>query len=172
MVTRLPRGKVAPKAALSLAQNSGVRSIFTRPVMPLRPNSTRRPCEPQIMLELIVAPSSTSLLGQILTFAPITAPALMIVWSPTTAPSNSTARLLILHWRSTIAPRSPLTDVGVAPDDRSIDRRTRIHHRVIANSGWAMDDHAALDLHPMAQKHRAIEMHIRADLGIALDPQL
>ena len=44
--------------------------------------------------------------GDVIEKGAITAPALTIVISPTTTPSNKTARLLMLHCLSTIAPRS------------------------------------------------------------------
>ena len=67
-------GAVVSIAAPSRAENSGVRSTFTTPVTPYRPNSTRRPCDPQMMLLLTVAPDSISLPGQIFTLGWITAP--------------------------------------------------------------------------------------------------
>ncbi len=89
----------------SRAANSGVRSTFTSPVTPKRPNSERRPCEPQMRLEATTAPPSTCLSGQIFTSARTRAPSLITEWSPTTEPSSSTTRDLSAHWRPTIVPR-------------------------------------------------------------------
>ena len=106
MVTRLPLGRLAPKAAPILAANSGVRSTLTTPVTPNRPKSTRRPRAPQMMLVLTVAPGSISFSGQTLTLAWRTAPSPTMELSPTTTPSKSTALLLMVHCRPMMAPRT------------------------------------------------------------------
>jgi hypothetical protein len=108
IVIVLPSGRVDAYDAPRRAANSGVRSMFTRPVTPNRPKSARRPCAPQMRLAPTVAPLSTCLSGQIFTWLRTRAPSFTMQWSPMTLPSSRVTRDLSAHCRPTIVPWSSL----------------------------------------------------------------
>ena len=61
--TRAPRLSAVPSAAASRTATSGVRSTFTSPATPSRPNRREEARDSQIRLSWICAPVSTSLYG-------------------------------------------------------------------------------------------------------------
>src|SRR5580658_4102111 len=104
--TQAPFASVAPNAAPSRAQNSGVSSTLMRPPNPYDENSPLRHSPAQITDSLTVEPGSTVLLGQILTPARTCEPLPSTHSSATTEFSSSRESFLMVTLRQTIACRS------------------------------------------------------------------
>src|SRR5205807_4081809 len=106
MAISVPFGVRAPIAAPSRDANSGVISMLIRP---LRPYEVKRPRfhDPAQMIDsCTTAPGSTSLLGQIRTFAFTVTPEPSTTSPPITLPSSRRHPFLIVTDRHTTAPRS------------------------------------------------------------------
>ena len=114
--------------------------MLTRPETPHRPKIARRPCEPQMIELVTVAPASICLFGQILTFGCTIAPSSTTVPSPTTAPSNVIAFDLIEHCRPMIAPRisarSPMYELRQITDRSTVARESMIVSSRITLGPW------------------------------------
>src|SRR5438067_3869018 len=106
MAISTPRAFSAPTAAPSLAANSGVNSTLVKPVRPYEVKSPRFHEPAQMIDSRTTAPGSTSLLGQIRTFALTVEPAPMTTSLPITLPSSSRHPFLIVTERHTTVPRN------------------------------------------------------------------
>src|SRR6266404_6115172 len=105
MAISVPLGLSAPTAAPNRDANSGVNSTLVRP---LNPYEVKRPRfqEPAQMIEsCTTAPGSTSLFGQMRTFAFTVTPAPSTTSLPMTLPSSSRQPFLTVTERQTTVPR-------------------------------------------------------------------
>src|SRR5260370_3633128 len=106
MAISVPCGLSAPTAGPNREANSGVNSTLVRP---LKPYEVNRPGfhEPAQMIDSwTTAPGSTSLLGQMRTFAFTVTPAPSTTSLPMTLPSSSRQPFLTVTDRQTTVPRS------------------------------------------------------------------
>ena len=170
--TAEPLGSAAPKAAPRPRGEIGRDVDVHQAGHAIAPKQRATALRPPDDAEVMTAPVSISLLGQILTPGCTMASSLMTEWSPMTAPSNITARLLMLHGGAhhRAAQLRPLANVGVVPDDAAVNLRAVIDDGVGADDAWAMDDDAALDSGVVAEIRRAEDLRVVGDIDALLDP--
>ena len=106
MAISVPFGLSAPTAAPRREANSGVNSTLKSPESPYEVKRPRFHDPAQMIDSCTTAPGSTSLLGQIRTFAFTVTPEPSTTSPPITLPSSSRHPFLIVTDRHTTAPRS------------------------------------------------------------------
>src|SRR6202521_6428287 len=106
MPISVPLGVRAPIAAPSREANSGVNETLIRPFGPYELNSPRFHEPAQMIDSWTTAPGSTSLFGQMRTFALTVDPAPITTSLPMTLPSSSRQPFLIVTDLQTTEPRS------------------------------------------------------------------
>src|ERR1700681_3981678 len=106
MPISVPLDVRAPIAAPSREANSGVNSTLIRPFSPYELNRPRFHEPAQMIDSWTTAPGSTSLFGQMRTFALIVEPAPITTSLPMTLPSSRRHPFLIVTDLQTTAPRN------------------------------------------------------------------